>query len=215
MTMLLKPHATIPTLTVAIAAVFGCGGEAIPGDGHGTPGSVAAAGAAATVPREPLTEADLAGLSLADLSVEIPWTQNRVSRDPGAKAAPSGVMEATASSHAVFDRVLFRFTDSAPFPGYRIEIVDASSSITCGEQETSVDLGAERTLVVRFTPARPEGDRLAAPGRMRPTGAERLGQAGTLCATGSEVVWAAAVTSGDEVRLLELGGPRRLAVDVR
>jgi hypothetical protein len=182
MTMLLKPHATIPTLTVAIAAVFGCGGEAIPGDGHGTPGSVAAA--AATVPREPLTEADLAGLSLADLSVEIPWTQNRVSRDPGAKAAPSGVMEATASSHAVFDRVLFRFTDSAPFPGYRIEIVDASSSITCGEQETSVDLGAERTLVVRFTPARPEGDRLAAPGRMRPTGAE-------------------------------LGGPRRLAVDVR
>ncbi len=201
------------TLALAMSLVCGCAREETPGGGQAAPASTEAA--TEPVVREPLTEGDLAGLSLADLSVEIPWTRNRVSRDPRAMAAPSGVLEVEASTHEAFDRVLFRFTDSAPFPGYRIEIVEGDTPLTCGEEERSMDLGTERTLVVRLSPARPGGGRLGAPGRTGPTGGTRLAQAATLCTLGGEVVWGAGLTSGEEVRLLELRGPQRLAVDVR
>lgn len=213
MTKLQKPRPTIQALAVATIVVCGCAREETAEEGDAAAAPIAAA--AEPVAREPLTEADLAGLSLADLSVEIPWTKNRVSRDPAAKAARSGVMEVETSRHDAFDRVLFRFTDSTPFPGYRIEIIDAATTLACDGEERSLDLGAERTLVVRLIPARPEGDGLDAPDRMRSTGGTRLAQAATLCVVDGEVVWGAGLRSGDEVRLLELRGPQRLAVDVR
>lgn len=213
MTKLQKPRPAIRILALTMTVVCGCVRGEAPDGGQAAPGSNEAA--AEPVAREPLTEADLAGLSLADLSVEIPWTRNRVSRDPGAKAAPSGVLEIEASTHEAFDRVLFRFTDSAPFPGYRIEIVGADTPLTCGEEEGTMDLGTERTLVVRLGPAQPGSDRVGAPGRMRSTGGARLAQAATLCTLDGEVVWGTGLTSGEEVRLLELRGPQRLAVDVR
>jgi len=196
-----------------LLAAGSCGGDAsADGPGAGTPEADAAV---TPVARAPLTEADLAGLSLAELSVEVPWTNNRVSHEPRPAAARSGVLEVVTASHETFDRVLFRFTDTAPFPGYSVEIVDATAPLACGGEERPLDLGGDRALVIHLAPARREGAGLDGVGETRAVGGARVTRAGTLCVDDNEMVWAAGLTSGDQVRLLELSGPQRLAVDVR
>jgi len=168
------------------------------------------------IAREPLTESDLAGLAMLDVSIELPWTTNRVRRGPVEHAARASLQAAEVSAHEDFDRVLFRFTDSTPFPGYEISFADTDVSIPCGENGAPYELSGRRAVVVRFTPARAsEGDETFVSAGVRPVSQTRFQEAGLVCEDERTVAWVATLAAGDQVRVLELRSPNRLAVDVR
>jgi hypothetical protein len=167
-------------------------------------------------PREPLTEADLADLSLTDLLLELPLTGNKVSRDPVPLAARSFVEQADVSETEGFDRVTFTFSSATPFPGYQISIVDTETPVMCGEEEKAFDVDGDRALMVILEPARTSSDGRTGP-RMgtRALGQPRFGSGGLHCDDGRAITWVAGLSEGDEVRVLELRNPLRLVVDVR
>jgi hypothetical protein len=168
------------------------------------------------ITREPLTESDLVGLAMIDLSVELPWTTNTVSRDPVELAARASLRAAEVSAHEDFDRVLFRFTDATPFPGYEISLADSALSVPCGDNGAPYELTGERAIVIRFTPARAsEGDETFVSAGVRPVSQTRFQEAGLVCEDERTVAWVATLAAGDRVRVLELRNPNRLAVDVR
>ena len=164
--------------------------------------------------REPLTEVDLEGLSLADLALELPWTTNSVGRG-AVEGAPAGTIHrAEVTGHAGFDRVVFLLDDAQPTPGYDIAVAPAGAPIAC--EGGSYQLTAEHSLVVTFRPARSgvESD-VRLPLGVHRTGASRMGRAGVACEGGDVLVWVAELDGGDQVRILELRNPSRIAVDVR
>lgn len=164
------------------------------------------------IEREPLTEADLAGIDMAELAVELPWTRNTLLRD-AAPGTPAGALApAEVAGHAGFDRALFAFDDTLPPVGYRIHLADAGATVACGARTET--LSAARSLVVSFTPAasRPGGP---GPGALASTGAGRMTRAGVLCDEGGTLTWVAELSQADQVRVLELRSPSRIAVDVR
>ena len=199
---------------VAALVLAACGGEGAP-----SPDAEAAMAVDSTikpVAREPLTEADLMGFALSDLSVELPWTQNRVSRDPAPAQGPGWLESAETSSGEGFARVVFTFSDIAYFPGYEVGFVDAGADVPCGEQGKALSLSGDRALVIRLKPANAhdtEGVRV--PVRTRSLSPEQFTEGGLVCDLNDNVVWAAGLNSGDQVRVLEFRNPKRLAVDIR
>jgi len=189
------------------------------GEGSSSGGAEAAAAVDSTIQpiaREPLTEADLVGLALEDLSVELPWTRNRVSRDPAPAQGPGWLESVETSGTEAFTRVAFTMSDIAFFPGYQIEFVEAGSEVPCGEDGKALDLSGDRALLVRLAPANAHDDNgvRVRPGT-RPLGVERFTDGGLVCDLNDNVVWAAGLDSGDQVRVLELRKPHRLVVDIR
>lgn len=166
------------------------------------------------IEREPLSEADLAGMALSELSLELPWTRNTIARDPVPGAEASHVRDAQVTGHEGFDRVVFSLDDTLPPPGYRIHVAESGDTLECGGR--AEELKAPRTLVVTFTSARAgaDGERWV-PLRIGPTGASRMARAGAACDEGGTVAWIAELTQVDQIRVLELRGPSRIAVDVR
>ena len=196
-------------LLVVVATLAACGGSS-----DGESASMPADTFIKTPGREPLTEADLAGIAPTELALELPWTQNKVIRDavPGAPAA--SIQGAEVVGHETFDRVTFLLDASLPMPGYEISLAAAGSPLTCGAQP--LELTAGRTLVVRFAPARASADgETWLPARMGNTTASRMTRAGVACDDSGTVVWLAELAEGDQVRILELREPSRIAVDVR
>lgn len=196
-------------LTVALTA---CGGEGSP-DG----GDVAAMPQDTFVKpivREPLSEADLVGFTMADMALEIPWTRNKITRDPAPGAPPVDIRGADVAGHATFDRVTFGLGEGAAIPGYQVQVMDAGATVSCGTEDRTLD--AEHTLVVTLTPARASGEgETWVPTRLRNTSASRMSRAGALCDEGGTVTWVAELGEGDQVRLMELRSPARVVVDVR
>ena len=200
----------LPTVIViaAATAVAACGGtsgdssEAMPADTLIKP-----------LAREPLTEADLAGIALTELALELPWTANRVTRDAAPGAPAAAIQGVDVVGHETFDRAMFLLDDTMAAPGYEIVLADAGTAVPCADGDR--DLPA-RSLVVTFSPARASaGGGTAARTGMQATSATRMARAGVVCDDGVRVVWAAELTRGDQVRVLELRGPSRVAVDVR
>lgn len=211
--MILLKQSRSVTLLSALALV-GCGGGEGPSDAQ--PDVLPLDTTYTPLPREPLTETDLAGLAMTDLSVELPWTTNRVRRTALAHAPRASLRAAAVTGHDGFDRVLFRFTDTTPFPGYGIELVDSGQVVQCEEDGVSYTVDDGRALVVRLTPARmSEGDEDFLPLEMARTSQSRIQEAGAVCEGNGTVVWLATLAEGQEVRALELRGPNRLVVDVR
>lgn len=166
------------------------------------------------IQREPLTEADLVGLDMASLALELPWTRNRVSRDAAAGAPAADVRGAEVTGHEGFDRVTFTLGDVLPVTGYEIVLAEAGATVPCGDGTGALE--APLTLVVTFGPARAgaDGERWVGEGMAR-TGASRMARAGLACESGGKVVWVAELARGDQIRVLELREPGRVAVDVR
>ena len=167
-------------------------------------------------PREPLTEDDLMGVSLADLSIEIPWTVNVINRDPSPIAPRSFVDALEVSGHEGFDRVLFQLSSDAPFAGYNVRIVEGGSVQLCGEEEQPVGAEGDRVLVVALTPARArEEGRTGPPLGMRDYGHTRFQEGGIICENQTQVTWMSTLGEIEQVRVLEFRSPQRLVVDVR
>jgi len=163
--------------------------------------------------REPLTEADLAGLTLAELAIELPWTTNQIGRAAAEGAPANTIRSADVAGHDGFDRVTFILDDAEPVPGYAIAISAAGTPTPCGG---GYELTAARSLVISFRPARlADDDGTGSPMGIRSTAASRMGRAGVACDAGDAVVWVAELSQGDQLRILELRSPSRIAVDVR
>lgn len=201
----------LPFLAAVLALAAACGGEGsrpeaatdLPQDTFIRP-----------VEREPLTEADLAGMSMSELAVELPWTRNIMGRDPVPGAQPAHVLGAQVAAHERFDRVVFLLDDTLPPPGYQIYLAEAGASLACGGR--TEELKAPRTLVVTFTSARTgTGGESSLPLRVSSTSAPRIPRAGVVCDEGGTVAWIAELAQADQLRVLELRGPSRIAVDVR
>jgi len=199
-----------------VLSVAACGGDA------GTPESAAVAAVDTTVgqiEREPLTEADLVDFDMANLSVELPWTSNRINRNP-AEGAPRAMVESSeVMSYDGFDRVVLGFGADAPFPGYSIDVVDAGVAIACGDsEETAVgaDVAGDYKMVLRLMPARVEEEGRATLALGTDAyGLTRLQEAGAVCAENDAVTWLSGMSNASQIRVLEFRDPSRLVVDVR
>jgi len=167
-------------------------------------------------PREPLTEADLDGMSLANLSVELPWTRNLVSRDPGPTAPRSFVESVEVSGHESFDRVLFQLSSDAPFAGYGVRIVEGGSTQTCGDEDQVLGAEGDRLLLVGLAPARAREEGRTGP-RLGTSeyGHARFREGGIICENAQTVIWMSTLGEGEQVRVLEFRNPQRLVVDLR
>jgi len=197
----------LPTVVViaAAAAAVACGG---------TPGGDAESMPSDTLikplEREPLTDADLASITLAELALELPWTANKVTRDAAAGAPVSSVVGVDVAGHETFDRATFLLDDSLSVPGYEIVISDSATVVPCGDGDRSI--AVSRSLLVTFSPAAAAADSEA----WTPVAsATRMVRSGIVCNDGARVVWAAELAQGGQVRVLELRGPGRIVVDVR
>lgn len=202
-------------LPLAAAMVLAaCAGDAAPSaDGEA---AMAVDSTIRQVERQPLTESDLMGVALADLALELPWTQNRVSRDPAPSQGPGWLEAVETTSGEGFARVLFTFSDIAFFPGYEVDFVDAGVEVPCGEEGKPLALSGDRALVIRLKPANAHDlEKVRVPVRTRSLSPEQFTEGGLVCDLNDNVVWAAGLNSGDHVRVLEFRNPHRLAVDIR
>lgn len=196
---------------LAIAAAAGlaaCGGTAGE-DARSTPADTLVK----PLVREPLTEADLVGLTLAELAVELPWTTNRITRNAVPGAPASAVESVDVVGHETFDRATFLLDDSLPPPGYDVMLADSGTTVACAGGEHGLPA---RSLLVTFSPARIRTDGGSAPrAGVQATSASRMPRAGIVCDDGARLVWTAELGQGSQVRVLELRAPSRVAVDVR
>lgn len=199
---------TRSSLLLLVATLAACGGS-----GDADSASLPADTLIKPMEREPLTEVDLAGVTLAELALELPWTTNTVVRSP-AEGAPAGIIQAAeVAGHEGFDRVTFLLDDAQPLPGYDIAVLPAGAATPC---EAGFQLTAAQNLVVAFRPAQSgtESDVRLPLGPHR-TGASRMSRAGVACEAGETLVWVAELAQEAQVRILELRSPSRIAVDVR
>ena len=182
--------------------------------------------------REPLTEADLVGLEMANLSVELPWTTNSINRTPNPLAPRSMVESVEVMGHEGFDRMTFTFSSDAPAPGYEIRVVPPGLAVRCGEgtdgesdsedeeaqpvAEHAPELAGNLFLVLRLRPARiiDQGRRTMSIGT-ETYDLTRVHEGGISCDADDVVTWIAGLKEGGTVRVLEMRSPPRLLIDVR
>ena len=179
--------------------------------------------------REPLTEADLVGLEMANLSVELPWTSNAINRNPRPAAPRSMVESVEVTGHEGFDRMTFTFSSDAPAPGYEIRVVPPGVAVQCGEGteggedadappevEHASEIAGNLFLVLRLRPARiiDQGRRTMSIGTETYELA-RVHEGGIACDADDVVTWISGLSESSSVRVLEMRSPRRLVIDVR
>ncbi len=196
-----------PVILLAALSLAACGG----GDADDAEPRVAIQDTTAPpIERRPLDETDRTGLEPMNLVMELPWTENQVSRDPTPAAATATLTDVEVLSTEAFDRVIFSFSRDAAYPGYQARIVEDPSALACGGEEPPVAEGP--VLAVTLTPV--------APGSGVETGVRTFGQSlfqegGMACRQDDGVTWVARLDEGAQVRVLELRDPRRLVVDLR
>lgn len=113
-----------------------------------------------------------------------------------------------------FDRVVMEFIEGTP-PGYRVEYIDEPVR-DCGSG-SAVPLAGEGWLEVRLEPARAHDDEGAptiAEGRLAP-GLPVVRELARTCDFEAVVTWVIGASGPNPYRVLELGGPPRLVIDVR
>lgn len=199
-----------PALLVAVLLLAACGGS----DGGDADARAQVPVQDTTVPpieRRPLDETDRTGLEPMNLVMELPWTENQVTRDPTPAAATATLTGEEVLSTQAFDRVIFSFSRDAAYPGYRARLVEDPTTLACGEgQEPPMAEGP--VLAVTLRPVAPGGDVRTG---VRTFGQSLFQEGGITCQEDGAVTWMARVEGGSQVRLLELRDPRRLVVDLR
>ncbi len=204
------------TFALTALALSACAGDDSADD---TPGQAPAARGDTIVrpiKRQPLGAADLAGISRDAISLELPWTANRVARDRGS-APRAAIASVSSDSHDGFDRVILSFEGSVAVPGYDVSFADSGAELPCGDGPQSATLASERLLVIRTGPSRAEREDGSRTMRTRTErmGHARLAEGGLVCDSNDVTLWVAGLTEGSEVRVFELRDPLRLVVDVR
>lgn len=128
--------------------------------------------------------------------------------------APIGTLrDARTAVHPGYDRVVFEF-DGERLPGYEIEYVDRPIR-ACGSGDV-VPLAGTGRLRVRFRPARAHTDEGAPtlPRRDLTPDLPVLKELKVSCDFEGRLEWGLGLATPNAYRVLELGGPPRLVVDV-
>jgi hypothetical protein len=194
-------------LTVTLAA---CGG--------GEAGEEEAAPSPSTVPQSgppleigPLEQTELMGLDPAQVVLNLPWSNNVLTKSPAPSSARATLQSVDVSRGPSFDRIAFRFGTDAPFPGYRV-VWNELRTAGCGGEPASA-LPAEATLLVAIEPATArEGP---AAGMTSAAGATTIERATRVCDQADRLVWALSAADSALFRTIELRDPPRLIVDVQ
>lgn len=162
-------------------------------------------------PREALTELDYGTLDSSQIRLNLPWSRNKVSKDPNPDAVPASLSAVTTETFEGYDRVVFTFGDR--IPGYRLEYATEGGG-GCDGTEPAGDAPAH--LVVEFEKARSnEGGAPLVEDRDRTMDSPTLVGAAQVCDEGDRVRWILAATSDVEYRVLEMLGSPRVVVDLR
>lgn len=118
------------------------------------------------------------------------------------------------ASHPGFDRVVFEF-EGGQVPGYKIEYVDRPVR-QCGSGDV-VKVAGDGWLSVRLTPAQAhtEAGKPTITARNRRAGLPVLKEMKIICDFEADVEWILGMASPNRYRVLELGSPARLVVDIK
>jgi hypothetical protein len=172
-------------------------------------------GEAAAVPAAPgtvqegteLESADYVGLEDGNVTFHLHWVGGPIAKDAAPGAQPPKLEAVRTAAGANFDRVMFRFAGSA-LPGYQLSWV-TSPPETCARQSAAPE--GTRHLRLRLRPVDTSGS-------VRPELADGHGNlrgVAQTCAEDGQLEWHFGVADSAQVRVLEMGGPPRLVVDVR
>lgn len=123
------------------------------------------------------------------------------------------VVDVRTGVHERYDRVVFEF--DGEIPGWHVEYVDRPQH-RCGSGD-QVFLPGDGWLEVRLTPARMHTDegRATVADRSRRELGGQLRALESTCDFEGEVTWVLGLDSPEPFRVLTLGDPPRIAVDVR
>lgn len=162
-------------------------------------------------PRETMTELDYGNLDSSEVRLNLPWSGNKVSKDPNPDAAPTTLSSVTTESLEGYDRVVFTFGDRVP--GYQLAYATEGGG-GCDGAEPAGDAPAH--LVVQFDGALSnDGGEPLVEDRERTMDFPALAGAKQVCDEGDRVRWILAARGSVEYRILELIGTPRLVVDLR
>ena len=100
-------------------------------------------------PRETLTELDYGKLDSSEIRLNLPWSRNKVSKDPNPDAPPTTLSAVTAETFDGYDRMVFTLGDR--IPGYLLEYATEGGG-GCDGSGPAGDAPAH--LVVEFEKAR-------------------------------------------------------------
>ena len=135
-------------------------------------------------------------------------------RKPG--IAPALLRDVRASRHEEFDRVVFEF-EGTTVPGYHIEYVDRPVR-QCGSGKV-VQIAGDAWLRVRLEPANAHTEAgqstIETPHLVRRLGLPVIKEMVSVCDFEAQVEWVLGVSRPNHYRILELGSPARLVVDVK
>ena len=198
-------HSRILT-AAALVALAACGGDEAADEAPASED----VGAPIEVPE--LSNGELLGLSRDHLTMTLPWGNGRIARDPQEAAAAPMLMSLNAVGSTNFDRVVFEFSDDAPFPGYQV------SWATAAMEGCSETVGTEGNAVLRvaFEPISltDENGRQIVPASSRP-GLSLLSTAARACETEQGAVFELQASTAAQFRVLHLSQPNRLVIDMR
>ncbi len=203
----------------ALMMLAACGGKADAGqDAASTAGKASANASTPVIQHQQLSDSALAGIDPSNVSVDLPWTGNSVRRAPSPSAAWATLQSVHVSGHTGFDRAIFTFAGGTPFPGYHVQLQKAGTTLSCDGKEQPSKLQGDVLLTVSLTPSRAKtrsGKPIVRLRTLKVRGQKRMVQQGLTCDAADRVVWAAGLSQGTELRILELRKPQRLVVDVR
>ena len=162
-------------------------------------------------PRETLTELDYGHLDSSEVRLNMPWSLNKVSKDPNPDAGSATLTAVTTEQLEGYDRITFTFGDR--IPGYQLSYATGGGG-GCDGTESAGDAPAH--LVVEFESARSnEGGVPLVEDRERTMDLPTLVGATQACDEGDRVKWILAARGEVEYRIFEMLGNPRLVVDLR
>lgn len=195
-------------LSATILALTACGGQESR-TSDGTDGGSDEGGPSRGVA---LADDQLGSLERKRVTLSVPWTVRRLSRDADPDSAPSVVREISAESLPGADRLVLRFGSADPMPGFRVEgTVEGVERCETGDTIPARDGGGHLRLILTRAS-------LAEDVEARPANASTLANVTSIdlaCRTRERLEWVLGVESATAYRLVLATDPPRLAVDVR
>lgn len=162
-------------------------------------------------PGEVWQEPGFGGLDSADVRLSLPWSRNRVTKDPNPDAEPARLTAVSTETLAEYDRVVFTFEER--IPGYRLAFLTEGGGGCDGTEAVG---GAPAHLSVEFERALSnDGGAPLVEDRDRRTGFPVLVGATQSCDEGSTVRWLLATGGETDYRIIEMVDKPRLVLDLR
>ena len=162
-------------------------------------------------PRQTMTDADYGELEPSEVGLSLPWTGNRVSRDPDPEDEPARLTAVSTARSRGYDRVVFSF--SPALPGYRLALSTEAGG-GCDGTEPASDAAAH--LVVEFERALSnDGGSPLISDRSRSTDFPALTSAVQACDSDGKIRWLLGTTGMVDYRIMEMSVNPRLVVDLQ